>query len=296
MAFDDPPAPLPSEVLRLRNHRVFSHAMHSLAAGMLQLSDSDRGLAAMFKDAGRYVAALCAAALRDEGVTLPRLKALCARFGLLSPGRAHALLIYLRWLGYVHFWSDRDGRGAASYTLTAEFSRAWRVHLERALAAAARLDPAAEAMLRRLDDDAAFDLFNRVHLDQLVDATAVIPYVEGTMDVFINRDAGSQVLWALLTMSEPEDCPPAGVLRPGVERMATRFGVSATHLKRMFRDARARGLVDDAGRGEIRLSAKGQDELRTLYAAQFMRLLAACRAVVGDMAPSPAAAGSAKPR
>ncbi|MCA3255708.1 MAG: hypothetical protein INF91_08845 [Alphaproteobacteria bacterium] len=294
MAFDDPPVPLPSEIVRLRNHDAFPQAMHALAASMLHYSDTDRGLAAMFKDAGRYVAALCAAALRDEGVTLPRLKALCARFGLLSPGRAHALLIYLRWLGYVHFWSDRRGRGAARYTLTEEFAAAWRRHLGGALAAAARLDPAAAAMFARLDDDAAFDLFNRLHLDQLVDATAMIPHVEATMTVFINRDGGSQVLWALLTMSDERDCPPAGILRPGVERLAARFGVSATHLKWMLRDARSHGLVEEAGRGEIRLSAAGREQLRLLYAAQFARLITACRAVVAG-APSPAAAGDAKP-
>jgi AraC-like DNA-binding protein len=296
MAFDDPLPPIPPEVLAVRDHPRFSEALRLLAANMLAQSDSDRGLAAMFKDAGRYISALCAAALRDEGVTLPRLKALCARFGLLSPGRAHAMLIYLRWLGYVHFWSDRPGRSAAHYSLTAEFDRAWRVHLEGVIGASARLDPAAAAMLGRLDDDAARDAFNRVHLDQLVEATALMPHVETAMRVFINRDAGSQVLWTLLTLSDEDDCPPAGVLRPGVERLATRFGVSATHLKRMLRDARAGGLIEDTGRGEIRLSDRGRDELRTIYAAAFARTIAACRAVVGEMAPSPADAGDAKPR
>jgi hypothetical protein len=63
--------------------------------------EADRLLDGVLKDAGRNVAAKCLAYLHvTGGLTLPRLKALCASTGLVSSGRARMLLIYLQHLGY----------------------------------------------------------------------------------------------------------------------------------------------------------------------------------------------------
>jgi len=299
MALDDPHPRLPADIVAVLGHPAFPAAMRDLAAAMLALTDADRGLAAMFKDGGRYVAGLCAAALRAEGLTLPAIKALSARFGMASPGRAQALLLYMRWLGYVDAKAARQGRGPAEWRLSDSFVAAWRRQLDTVLTAAVPIDPVAGRVRARLGDDRVFDRLNRVLVDQLADDVGRVPGIAPLMAVFVNRDAGSRLLWSLLTAEDADDCPPSTPVRPGLDRLALRFGVSGTHLKRMIRDARAAGLLAEAGRGEIRITADGRDQIRTLYAAQLVRLLAACRAVdampAAD-APSPAAAGSATSR
>src|SRR3954470_18320165 len=119
---------------RMEAHEAFPRAVRALAGNMLELGDSDPALAGIFKDAGRYVTAMCAASM-PEGVTLTGLKALCAQFGLLSPGRARAVLFYMRYLGYVSLWSARKGRGPAQYRLTEPFTLAWRAQFRTALRA-----------------------------------------------------------------------------------------------------------------------------------------------------------------
>src|SRR5689334_19381779 len=90
-------------------HPRFAVAVRALATEFLLLGDRDKALDGMFKDAGRYVAAMCAAYLdASGGITLPRLKELCIRSGYMSSGRARALLLYLVYLRYVELLPVRS--------------------------------------------------------------------------------------------------------------------------------------------------------------------------------------------
>src|SRR4051812_46615382 len=83
----------------LMAHPALGRAVKVLARNMLNVAARDRVLDSLFKDAGRYVAAMWALYLHDTGgLTLARLKEVCARSGLLSPGRARALLLFLEHL------------------------------------------------------------------------------------------------------------------------------------------------------------------------------------------------------
>jgi len=104
-----------------------------------------------------------------QGVTLAGLKALCAKFGLLSPGRAAAMLLYLRYLGYVSPWRDRSASGRAIYQTSPAFLAAWRAHYRAVLDAAALIDPGAGRVAARLDDPAFFQRFCQLHLEALVE-------------------------------------------------------------------------------------------------------------------------------
>jgi hypothetical protein len=86
----------------LMDNPRFADAVRALASNMMAAGAGDKKLDGIFKDAGRYVAAMLAIHLHTSGgLTLPRLKELCKAFGFLSPGRARAMLIYLQYLGYV---------------------------------------------------------------------------------------------------------------------------------------------------------------------------------------------------
>src|SRR5262245_44869457 len=78
----------------------FPGAARRLAANLLAASEQDERLGAVFKDAGRYLTALCAAFLdASGGLTQAALKQICGASGYVSPGRARALLGFLAHLG-----------------------------------------------------------------------------------------------------------------------------------------------------------------------------------------------------
>jgi hypothetical protein len=135
------------------SHPRFPDASRALAAGMLALSASDHALGEIFKDAGRYVVAMCAFYLyADEGLTLPRLKAICSRSGLLSPGRARNLLQFLEHLRYVEPGARGRGGKATVYQPTPAFLAAWEQQLRVALEAARLVEPAVAGLLARLHE------------------------------------------------------------------------------------------------------------------------------------------------
>lgn len=247
----------------------FDDAMRALARKMLDLAETDPALAGIFKDAGRYIAAMCAAALQDEGVTLPRLKQLCASFGLMSMGRARALLIYLRYLGYVGMWSERNRAGPARYTSSPKFLGNWCLHLKAALDAAAVLDPKAEAT--RLDDQRFFALFSRIQMEGLIASVGRLSANTPLFSVFLNRHAGIQVMEVLLIQGEAE-CPTRGPLQVSLGNLARRFGVSRIHLRRMLRDAEREGLLMRDEDGSLRFTENGRHMVRYNYAAQLTSL------------------------
>jgi hypothetical protein len=251
----------------------FDAAMRTMAVGMLTLGEREPALGGIFKDAGRYVAAMCAAGLQDQGVTLPRLKELCAPFALLSTGRARALLIYLRYLGYVSPWSERRAGGAALYALSPGFIAAWRRQQQVALTAAAVLDPAAVPAVAALEAPVFMARFSRVQMEGLAigepnQATAPL------FIVFLNRHAGIQILWTLIAQGEGE-CPSAGPLAVGVGELSARFGVSRMHVRRLLRDAEVHGLLTRLDGGGLAFTPMARAEIRMLYAFQLERLLTA---------------------
>jgi hypothetical protein len=74
---------------RLRAEPLYTQAVRRFAANMLAAGDADLALDGILKDAGRNVAALCAVYLHvSGGLTLPRLKTLCAGASPVQDERA----------------------------------------------------------------------------------------------------------------------------------------------------------------------------------------------------------------
>jgi hypothetical protein len=123
------------------------------------LGEADKALDGVFKDAGRYMTAMCALHLHlSGGLTLPRLKEACGTSGFLSPGRARAMLHYLRHLGYF----APVGETPMRYVPTESFVSAWGAHQRAALEAARIVEPAAGWIADRLHEPAVFESFSRV--------------------------------------------------------------------------------------------------------------------------------------
>jgi hypothetical protein len=267
-------ASLDESYSRLAAHPAFDRAAHALAANMLEAAAGNEALDGIFKDAGRYVAALWAMyAHVTGGLTLPRLKEICAASGLVSPGRARALLLYLRYLGYVES-AGRNQNKIVRYAPTATFFATWTDHLRAALEAARVVEPAVDLVLRRLDNSAVLETFARFQGEELLagarnNLAMDSPYVR----IFMNRHAGNQVIMLLATGGDDSTFPPSGAIAFSTAAVAKRFHVSRIHIKRMLDQAERENFLRREGEGAVVLSESARVTTREMYARQLVQLL-----------------------
>jgi hypothetical protein len=241
----------------------------------LEASANDKALDGICKDAGRYFAGMLVVYLHASGqLTLPNLKAYCATTKLLSPGRARALLSYLRYLKFIDQVPTELPRGPVRYTATAALLTAWRSQLRAALQAACTIEPAVRIVLDRLDDPDVFFTFIQIQTNDMIagvesdDAHRESPF----MRVLIHRHAGARILLSLLATAE---FPPAKPMLLSISATAQRFGVSRIHVQRMLDEAQREGLLGRTDRGEIVFSESAKTYMRFFYPMQMIRLLSA---------------------
>jgi hypothetical protein len=290
------PAALEAASARLANHPGFPDAARALAANMLAAGDKDKALRGIFKDAGRYIVAMLAIYLHlGGGLTLARLKDFCTMSGLVSPGRARALLLYLRYLGYVDLFPVHGPGKAVRYMPTAHFLVSWSLHLKAALDAVAHIEPAAAILRDRLDEPAMFDAFARLQADGLRE-TASGGYEMNTafFRVFLHRHAGSQIIFLLLATNET--FPPQGATPFSLAVTSRRFGVSRIHIRRLLNAAAAEGLLRSDGEGNVIFEEAGRVAIEKNYRDQLTHLLAAAAAAIDEVPEVVSAASEARPR
>jgi DNA-binding IclR family transcriptional regulator len=271
----DAPGGLPKDRIdRVAAHPRFSDSVRTLAANMQAAAADDRALDGVFKDAGRYLAAMWAIYLHvSGGLTLPRLKAICAQTGFLSPGRARALLAYMRYLGYVELLPVGKRGEPARYRPTPRFIESWRAHLRAALEAAQVIEPGARVVLDVFDRTEVFEAFARLQCEGLLEAAREGDRTAPVLEAFVNRHAGHQIVSAMIVAAPV--FPPAEPIKLSLAATARRYGVSRNHVRRMFAEAEQRGMLTLDKDGTVVFLDAGRRGLEFHYAFQLVRLLIA---------------------
>ncbi len=266
----------PENYARLRADPRYPEAVRSFASNMLAAGDADRLLDGILKDAGRNVAALCAIHVHlSGGLTRPRLKTLCASFGLVSPGRARALLLYLRYLGYVEP-SAGDRRGApAVYVPTARFHQTWRNHLLAVLASVRVLEPAVDLLLERFDAPGVFETFAKMLCEVFLGGSLAGDVDTPYYRVFMHRNAGIQIVHALLSANPEDVFPPVRPIAISLSATARRFKVSRIHVRRLLDAAQREGLLRLGGDGTVAFEPAGRQAVDYVFSAQIICFLIA---------------------
>jgi hypothetical protein len=268
----------------LIGHSDFPRAARALAVNMLAVSDADPTLGSVFTDAGRYITAMLVGYLHGSGgMTLPRLKDACASSGFLSPGRARTLLQFLRHIGYIELVRQDGGARAGTpetYRATPRFFAAWRAHARAALLAAAIAEPAVVALADRLDEPGVFETFLHVQASRLHHGAGTVDQSVPIIRIFLQRYAGTQMLWTLIEAGDESNFPAAGPIPVSLGGASRRFGVSHIHIRRLLNDARAEGLLRYEGRGTVTLEENTRRAVRYLYAIQLVELIAAAHATL----------------
>jgi hypothetical protein len=265
-------------LVRILAEPAMIDAVRALASNMLDLAARDRALDAVFKDAGRYVATMWAFSLHENGgLTLPRLKDVCLRSGLLSPGRARALLQFLEHLRYVE--RRAAPRGGVIYEPTEAFLGAWDAQLRAALEAGRVLEPEVALILDR-SDPAALRTFGRLHAESLLGTVSDGQEPPSFLRVFLHPHAGAQIFWTLFVAADGTDFPPHRAGPISVSGLSRRFGVSRIHIKRIFEEAAREGLAYLDRDGVVRFEEAARQHIQFLYGMQLIEILsAAARAV-----------------
>ena len=260
---------------RISAHPNFPAAARTLARGMLEISGDDRALDAIFKDAGRYFAAMWGFALHEEGgLTLPRLKAVCGRSGLLSPGRARSLLQFLQHFGYLDRIPVRGGPDL--YAPTPAFLLAWDRHFVTALEAAQLISPDIGPFLDPADP-VLRQTFGRIHAEGMLAAMGVggEAAVSDFLRVFLHAHAGTHVLWTLVASEADPEFPPGRAGPVSVTGLARLCGTSRMQVSRIFHEAAEAGLADLGADGFVVFHPPAREQLGVLYAIQLVQILAA---------------------
>jgi hypothetical protein len=271
----------------------FPRAARALAVNMLAMNDADATLGSVFTDAGRYITAMLVGYLHGSGgMTLPRLKDACASSGFLSPGRARTLLQFLRHIGYIELVLQ-DGRARAgtpeTYRATPRFFTAWRAHARAALLAAAIAEPAIAGLADRLDEPGVFETFLQVQAARLHEGAGTVDQSVPIIRIFLQRYAGTQMLWTLIEAGEDSVFPSAKAIPVSLGAASRRFGVSHIHIRRLLNDAKAEGLLLYEAKGTVTLEENARIAVRYFYAAQLVELIASAHATLAAL-QQPAAA------
>ncbi len=272
---------------RMRAHPRLEAGLRVLNDASLPALAADRTLLGIFKDGGRYVSAMWAIYLHVcGGLTLQSLKTLCAQSGLLSPGRARAMLLYMRYLGYVE--PAHEGRGPARYVPTPRFRTAWTIHMRTVLEAVCAIEPDARTVLGRLEDPDVFAAIVRTQGESLFLRARGHNFDTPLFRVFTNRHAGGLILRELLAGGRDGDdaYPPRRAALPAAADLARRYQVSRIQVRRILTAAEKEGLMQSHADNLWQLSDDFRAEITVNHAMQLRHLmLSAARAA--QLMPSP---------
>ena len=275
------PGAIPQDAMALMlAHPALPRAVRMLATEMLGALERDKAVDGLFKDAGRYVAAMSAIYLdATGGLTLPKLKAMCAASSLLSPGRARALLSYMRYLKYLTPSPLDQRSGPAHYVPTESLLTTWRDHLRLALDAAAIIEPVAALVRDRLDDPDVLNRFSIAQVEGLMHSARTNDVTPTFNRIIMHRHAGNRIILSMLT-AEADEFPPRQPIRLSITAASRRFSVSRIHIRRLLDEAHREGLLIYGENGTIQFAEAGRAAVRFIYPTQLIRLLNAAATTI----------------
>ena len=257
----------------MRAHPRFAQAMRQNVAESVALFESDPVLRRAQKNVNTQASGFFALYLAESGgLTLARIQQLCVDLGMMSPGRAVAMLARWRQLRYVELAADQPDRRKRMYVPTVSMRWAVMRQLHRDVTALAVLEPEAQALADRFAQPLTARRYVVRFGRWLIELVRQYEETRGPADLFAERDAGLMILNALLLSGEPGDAfPPAGPVHYSIARLARRFAVSRPHVRKLLRDAAHRGLLRLGGEeGAGLLEAELREAALNFHAVNFV--------------------------
>jgi hypothetical protein len=260
--------------IRVISHPLFPEAARMLSANMLANASNNQAFDGVHKDAGRFLAGCWAVYLHSTGgLTLPRLKAICIQSGMMSAGRARAMLQYLRFLHYIEPLPPEIRGARARYAPTASLLDAWRAVLRDGLEAAGIIEPAVALVVARLHEPDVLETYMTQLGGGFLQAVMIQedrPFIR----VFVNPHAGMQLVDCLLLAGDQGDVfPPSRPVAISVSATARRLRVSRAHIRRLLEAAEKEGLLRRGADRTVTFDESLRAEIRNALALRLVGFL-----------------------
>ena len=248
----------------------FDQALRGCVECWLPQSGDTRMIEVTMRDLGRMVSGNWSLYLDSSpgGLTLSRLSKLLDGTWLSSPGRARALLLYLRFVGYVEpaFGQESDAR-ERRFRVTPQLKKAFRERYRRDLNAFRDTSPAIAEMAQRLDDDDVFRCLTWAHGAFLAALFKAYKPTTVSLDIFSSRYSGMMVLARMLLSGEPDDSfPPRRPIPYTLAGLARETGISRAQVRRMLREAELAGFMTPMNEGLMLLTPLLAEHVKLLVA------------------------------
>lgn len=281
----------------LRNHPRFREAIRASTSGLVERYNRNGLLNRVINDRGRLVGSLIALYLHfssvpgdgGSGLTAGRFQTFCADLKLCSPGRARALLLLMRYAGYLApepCAADRRRRRLApTERLIEEQRQRWRLQFE----AMALITPAGRMALELQGRPEFTAAFVR-HLGASYLAGFRLLDHAPELARPVESNAGLLVVASLLRAAlDGSPGPDGGVAVPvSISSLSARFGIARAHARNLLAGAAEAGLVRRTGRSETvvvlpRLVQAGNE----FFAAVFAVLAHCAQAATEEVGAAP---------
>jgi AraC-like DNA-binding protein len=228
---------------RMIAHPRFSEACVRSAHNSLTRLEGNSVTARLAKDLSRVFYGIFALYLDARGeLTLTGIQEFCVETGLASPGRAAAILLHLRMMGYVARDPEPSATRRQRFAPAPIMKESVREVFRDELMAMALLDPEAGAAADRLNDPTTFQHFI-LYLGKGF-ANVARRRETNVMTPFAARNAGIPILYHIATSGQTDDhYPPKGSVRISVKEIARRFEVSRSHVLRLLREVEGLGYL-----------------------------------------------------
>jgi hypothetical protein len=272
-------------------HPQFQVAAARAAMGLVEMYRGNRILNRILNDRGRLAFGMLAMyldATPDEngvGLTVTRIANLCQETDVCSRGRAKALVMLMRWAGYLEPAGAEVTNGRVRPLVpTPLLLEQQRLRWENLYGGLALIDPCGTEVVKHLDDPIFLRLLARELGARYIAGFRVIHYAP-EMNVFMDRDCGLLVALSLLISGEDDDVfPPVRPVPISIAALATQIHVSRAHVLKLMREAEHAGLLDriSSAQGSVRLLPKLNRCMSRFFAVSFSALEHAGRSALED--------------
>lgn len=278
-------------------HPDFPASFERAARGLVEVYRGNRILNRILNDRGRLIFGMFAMyldATPDEngiGLTVTRIANLCQEADVCSRGRAKALVMLMRWAGYLEPSAIAAGspanRRIRPLVPTARLLEQQRLRWENLYGGLSLLDPCGAEVLQRLDDPVFLRILTRELGERFFAGFRVLHHAP-EMSVFAERDAGILIVLSLMISGEEGDVfPPARPVPVPIAALAAQLHVSRAHVLKLMREAEQAGLLEriPSAQGSVRMLPQLSEGMARFFAASFSVLDHAGRSALAQYVP-----------
>jgi AraC-like DNA-binding protein len=286
---------VPSEtaLAAVEAHPGFDQAAASVAAGSVAGYRGNRLVNAVMTDRARLLMAMWILYFHfssrrgdpSSGLTLARVRRACTDLDVCSRQRVEAMIVLMRFFGHLAVAPHPEDRLLHRLVPTDRLLEWNRWRLANSFEALAKVMPEGLEALSRLETPGFIESVS-CHLGRIHLAGFRIIDHAPDMRLFFERNAGLVTLMSMCLSAESERFPPTVPIHYSLSALARSFGVSRTHLRRMFDDAQKLELLERSGPDALRILPRLEAGLRRGYALYLLYHAHCVRAALADQRES----------